>query len=117
MKKELDTLLNVIANDYAEWTERMYMKEGYDMDRAHQHVQEFAEGLEIEDGRKYYKIIKRNGGRSVWGFVMKADDNKFKAGDILKAAGWKAPARNKPRGNILQGDFSWVRWTGPEYLV
>ena len=45
-----------------------------------------------------------------------ADDQKFKAGDLLKAASWAAPARNKARGNILKGDYSWVRWTGPEYL-
>ena len=26
-----------------------------------------------------------------------------------------APARNKARGNVIDGDLSWVRWTG-EYL-
>ncbi len=53
----------------------------------------------------------------VWGFIVKTDtDKKFRKGDILKAASWAAPARNKARGNILEGDFSWVRWTGPEYL-
>jgi hypothetical protein len=117
MKKELDTLLNMIANNYAEWTERFYMSEGYDLDVAHQRVQEFADGLVIEEGRKYYKVIKTDHGRSVWGFVVKGDNDKlFKKGDILKAAGWKAPARNKARGNVLEGDFSMVRWTGPAYL-
>jgi hypothetical protein len=52
----------------------------------------------------------------VWGFIQKEDDKKFRAGDILKAASWAAPARNKARGNVLDEDFSWVRWTGPEYL-
>ena len=47
---------------------------------------------------------------------MKEDDKKFKAGDILKAAGYNAPARNQARGNILEGNFSWVQWTGPAYL-
>jgi len=52
---------------------------------------------------------------SVWGFIVKADDKLFKAGDILKAASWSAPARNKPRGNVFT-DLSWVQWTGPAYL-
>jgi hypothetical protein len=109
--------LNMIANNYAEWTERLYMREGYDLDRAAERVQEFADGLVIEEGRKYYKIIKTDNQRCVWGFVVKGDNDKlFKKGDILKAAGWAAPARNKPRGNIIEGDFSMVRWTGPEYL-
>jgi hypothetical protein len=51
----------------------------------------------------------------VWGFVMKADDAKFKAGDILKPASWSAPARNRARGNIF-GDYK-IQWTGPNYLV
>ena len=71
----------------------------------------------IEEGRKYLKIVKQMGSQEiVWGFIVKKDDKKFRAGDILKAASWAAPARNQARGNILDGDFSWVRWTGPEYL-
>jgi hypothetical protein len=80
-------------------------------------VGEFIDNLRVEEGRKYLKITKKLGNQTmVWGFIVKKDDKKFRAGDILKAAGWSAPARNKPRGNIIQGDFSWVRWTGPEYL-
>jgi len=53
---------------------------------------------------------------SVWGFVVNVDDDKmFRKGDILKAAGYNAPARNKPRGNILDGGYQ-IRWTGPLYL-
>lgn len=56
-------------------------------------------------------------GNSVWGFVVNTNSDKlFQYGDILKAASWKTPARNKARGNVLNGDFSWVRWTGTEYL-
>jgi len=81
-------------------------------------VTEFAESIEFEEGRKYIKVTKKLGNQTmVWGFIVKGDNDKlFRKGDILKAASWAAPARNKPRGNILRGDFSWVRWTGPEYL-
>ena len=40
---------------------------------------------------------------SVWAFIVKEDDGKFKKGDILKAAGGNAPAKNSPRGNVLDG--------------
>ena len=78
-------------------------------------VVEFAEGIEFEEGRKYVKVTKKLGEQTmVWGFIMKDDDKKFKRGDILKAASWAAPARNKPRGNIFE-EYA-VRWTGPYYL-
>ena len=52
----------------------------------------------------------------VWAFVVNTDDDKkFKRGDVLKAAGFNAPARNAPRGNVLDGGFN-IRWTGPLYL-
>ena len=46
---------------------------------------------------------------------MKEDDKKFKKGDILLAAGFNAPARNKARGNIFDDALN-VRWSGPGYL-
>jgi len=110
MKNELKKLVELIAQDYANWT----AKSAYgDDDTKAERANDFMRTLHVEEGRKYMKVIQAG---SVWGFVMKADDKQFKAGDILKAASWAAPARNKPRGNILEGDFSWVRWTGPEYL-
>ena len=110
MQKELEMLKEKIVQDYATWCGRCtYLDEA----RGAERITEFAEALRIEEGRKYMKVIT---GNSVWGFVMKEADKMFKAGDILKAAGWAAPARNKPRGNVLVEDFTWVRWTGPEYL-
>ena len=59
--------------------------------------------------------MQKNGGQ-VWGFVVAVDtDKKFKKGDLLKAAGFNAPARNAARGNVLEGGFR-ICWTGPEYL-
>ena len=43
----------------------------------------------------------------------------FKEGDILKSAGWKTPALNAPRGNILEGyeiPPNSMRIYGPDYL-
>jgi len=110
MQEQLEILKDKIVEDYEKWNARSpYGDEQRKMER----VQEFANEIRIEEGRKYVKIIQ---GNSVWGFVVKGQDKLFQQGDILKAASWAAPARNKPRGNVLQGDFSWVRWTGPEYL-
>ena len=75
---------------------------------------EFATGIEVSYGSKYIKIVtgKHGGNRSVWGFIVNTDkDKKFKKGDLLKAAGWAAPARNFARGNVLEGGYE-VRWTG-----
>ena len=79
---------------------------------------EFATGIEMLYGSKYIKIVtgKHGGQRSVWGFIVNTDkDKKFKKGDILKPAGWAAPARNAARGNILKGGYV-INWTGPLYL-
>lgn len=116
MEKQILELMNHIAHDYAAWKSRG--EYGKDTD-----YEDFLRSLSIDEGRKYYKVVSNNlGQETVWGFVVKEDEplkdgkSNFKAGDILKAASWASPARNKPRGNIIQGDFSWVRWTGPEYL-
>lgn len=97
-----EKLFEAIQTDYDKWRERM----GFDKEQM---------TFDVRVGRKYAKIVRDND-VSVWGFVQLEDDDKFKAGDILKASSWSAPARNKARGNILTGDLSWVRWTGVKYL-
>ena len=110
MDNAINELFKAIGDDYL----RCRSQSEYFDPKA---VEEFIDSLVVEEGRKYLKIVKKLGSqRMVWGFIVKEDDKKFKEGDILKAAGWSAPARNRARGNILDGDFSWVRWTGPEYL-
>ena len=104
MDTYMQTLLNRIAYDF-----KMRDPSRTEVKSA------FEESLAVEEGRKYLKITKRLGTQTfVWGFVMKDDDKKFKKGDILKAASWASPARNKARGNIF-GEYD-IRWTGPEYL-
>ena len=80
--------------------------------------QDFVDGFEVTYGSKYIKIVKSDhyGHQSVQAFVVGVDnDKKFKKGDILKPAGWAAPARNAARGNILDGGYP-INWTGPLYL-
>ena len=107
-EQALNNLHKAIVNDFAAFDAR-----GEYSDPAK--VVEFAENLNFEYGRKYIKVVKKLGHQEmVWGFVMQEDDKKFRAGDILKAASWASPARNKARGNIFE-DYS-VQWTGPHYL-
>ena len=108
MNNAMNTLLEQIALDYSDWKARgEYGDEGdFDM---------MIDQLSIEEGRKYLKVVRTDNQKTVWGFIQKEDDKKFRAGDILKAASWAAPARNKPRGNVLDGGYT-IRWTGPEYL-
>ena len=74
-----------------------------------QMIADFNASIRIEEGSKYFKIIKQN---SVHSFVVKKDGKKFRAGDILKPASWKAPAMNFARGNVLEGKLDCIRWTG-----
>jgi hypothetical protein len=104
----IDNMLNAAAHDYS--------KGGY----THRSSDEFREKFIVNVGKKYIKIGRKsdyNGKMgSVWGFVVNTDDDaKFKRGDLLMAAGFSKPARNAPRGNVLDGGFG-IRWTGPLYL-
>jgi hypothetical protein len=110
MQKELQQLTNTIQDEYYDWTVKCAKGDLSDINK--EMILEFNRGVSVEEGRKYFKILTST---SVWGFVMKEADKKFKAGDILKAASWAAPARNKARGNILDGGYT-VEWTGPRYL-
>lgn len=71
----------------------------------------------IEPGRVYDKIVMSDvdgNHRSVAGFIVKKKEGvkKFKYGDMLKPASWKAPATNFARGNIFEPPYNCVSWTG-----
>jgi len=105
MQLFINQLVTDIKADYARWSKNMtsYRQEMID---------EFNARVRVTEGKKYYKVIQ---GTSVWGFIVKEDSGKFRKGDILKAAGWNAPATNSARGNIIDGGYS-IQWTGPLYL-
>lgn len=88
-----------------------------------EHCKERGSYYGVDKGSKYLKIVSYDSaageGASVWGFINKGNP-KFQVGDILKAAGWKKPALNKARGNILDGYDVLarpMRIYGPDYLI
>ena len=73
--------------------------------------------LKLKPGRKFVKVIE---GNRVWGFVAKVDGVHkgvpMLKGDILKAAGWSAPAKHS-RGSSFDSEMhKSFSWTGPNYL-
>jgi hypothetical protein len=116
MATEMDALIENIKTDYFNWTTGCAAAAGRGIlsDTNKTMIAEFNEKIAYKTGSKYIKVFTEGG--SVWGFVVNTDnDKKFKKGDILKAAGYAAPARNKARGNILDSGYT-IRWTGPLYL-
>tara|TARA_R100001443_G_C3341502_1_gene174584 strand:- start:157 stop:540 length:384 start_codon:yes stop_codon:yes gene_type:complete len=73
--------------------------------------------LSLKPGRKFIKVVE---GSRVWGFIAKVDGVHkglpMLKGDILKAAGWSAPAKHS-RGSIFDSEMhKSFSWTGPNYL-
>ena len=96
--------------DYSKWSTRNGQKEltGYSKEQ----VDEWDNKTKVSQGKKYIKIVQDTG---VFCFIAKEDFKHFKKGDILKAAGYNAPALNSARGNVLSGNYA-IQWTGPLYL-
>ena len=142
MNNEMTALIENIKEDYLNWTTQCAGAKGLNAltEINEKMIAEFNEKITFKVGNKYIKVFSarfkmsdtrmrlmkeeiipkmskyHQEGGSVWGFVVNTDkDKKFKKGDILKAAGYAAPARNKARGNILDGGYT-INWTGPLYL-
>ena len=116
VNKTADTLEQGVANmmagaknDYMKWS-TMGGKEltGY----CKEQVDNWDSKTKVSQGKKYIKVVQDTG---VFCFIAKEDFKHFKKGDILKAAGYNAPALNSARGNVLTGNYP-IQWTGPLYL-
>jgi len=122
MRMEIEKVLEAMKEDYRRWSmmgrtvHQNVDKFCKDVEIRDSMIENYCNGLEVKENSRYWKITATNGGgtsRSVSGFIVKAGDKKFREGDMLKAAGWNAPARNFARGNVLDGrGVNEVRWTG-----
>ena len=117
MREEIENVLEAMREDYRRWSDRCASHKETAHFRIKEEMEEnYCNGLMVEENRRYWKITGTNGSGSqvsVKGFIVKAGDKKFREGDMLKAAGWAAPARNFARGNVLDGTGVYnVRWTG-----
>lgn len=110
MTKQLDADMAAAIGQYLEAIKANYAEFGEQCEIRQQMIDDFKNALTYEIRQKFIKVIT-GPQRSVHSFVMLADDDKFKRGDILKAASWKAPAKNFARGNVLTGQYQ-TKWTG-----
>ena len=112
MRSEIEKVLEAMREDYKRWNRRGFCERE---DIRTEMEENYCSGLMVEENRRYWKITSTTSGSqiSVAGFIVKAGDKKFREGDMLKAAGWAAPARNFARGNVLSGKgVDSVKWTG-----
>lgn len=111
MQDELNRYLEAIKADYRAWMRPDQLETHISQTVKLDQISQFNAGLRIEEGKVYFKVIA---GTGVHTFIVKEDGPKFRKGDILKAASWNAPAKNKARGNIF-GTYQ-IKWTGANYL-
>jgi hypothetical protein len=95
--------------DYERWSTNAH---GESSQWAKDSVADWDNKTKVMPGKKYIKVVQDTG---VFAFIVKEDFKHFKKGDILKAAGYNAPALNSARGNVLTGNYN-IQWTGPLYL-
>jgi hypothetical protein len=117
MRNEIEKVLEAMREDYKRWTYACKGRGSFSNSSIEKEMEEnYCNGLRVEENRRYWKITGTNGSGSqvsVKGFIVKAGDKKFREGDMLKPAGWAAPARNFARGNVLdETGFENARWTG-----
>ena len=106
----IKNLMAGAKNDYIRCSTSNGKKEltGYSLEQ----VKKWDSNTKVSQGKKYIKVVQENG---VFCFIVKEDFKHFKKGDILKAAGYNAPALNSARGNVLSGNYP-IQWTGPLYM-
>ena len=102
----IQNLIEASNKDYNNFCDNQSMQEQY------------SQSWRVEPGQKFIKLVSKD---TVHSFIVKQDmytpggQLRFKKGDVLKAASWRAPALNRARGNVLDGNYL-MKWTGPLYL-
>ena len=110
MKEGMEMMLEHMRADYCGWSRSGSRDISEEI--LSDSEKRYCNGLYYTVGSKYIKVIAESG--AVEGFIVNTEsDKKFRLGDILKPAGWRGPARNFARGNILDRNFDRLRWTGP----
>ena len=105
----IKNMMSGAKDDYKRWSTNAH---GESSQWAKDSIAEWDSKTRIKEGKKYIKVSQDTG---VFAFIVKEAFKHFKKGDILKAAGWNAPALNSARGNVLTGNYN-IQWTGPLYL-
>ena len=109
----VEAMMEHMRDDYREWSGMCARHDEASHSKSEirsKMEEEYADELSYTTGSKYIKVTSKN---SVSAFVVNTTtDKKFSYGDILKPAGWAAPARNIARGNVLDRTFNHVSWTG-----
>ena len=110
LEEGISNMMSGAKADYERMSTSNFKKEltGYSKEQ----VDNWDKKTKISQGKKYIKVVRDNG---VFAFIVKEDFKHFKKGDILKPAGYNAPALNQPRGNVLTGNYM-IQWTGPLYM-
>ena len=109
LEEGISNMMSGAKADYERWSTKAH---GEQSQWAKDSVAEWDSKTKVSQGKKYIKVVQDTG---VFCFIAKEDFKHFKKGDILKAAGYNAPALNSARGNVLTGNYP-IQWTGPLYL-
>ena len=110
LEEGIKNLMSGAKQDYVRMSTNNGLKEltGYSLEQTNK----WDSNTRIFNGKKYITVVQENG---VFCFIVKEDFKHFKKGDVLKAAGYNAPALNSARGNVLTGNYA-IQWTGPLYM-
>ena len=110
LEEGISNMMSGAKADYERMSTSNFKKEltGYSKEQ----VDNWDNKTKVSFGKKYIKVVQDTG---VFCFVVKENFKHFLKGDILKAAGYNAPALNRARGNVLTGNYN-IQWTGPLYL-
>ena len=112
LQEGMENMMLGAKADYEEFFTARGKKEIVPGSYADTQLKEYDSKTKVFIGKKFIKVVQD---RSVFAFIVKEDTDKCKKGDILKPAGYNAPAQNGARGNVLTGNY-YIQWTGPLYM-